>query len=40
MHRLEATESKVQDLYTDPTPRQSQLIKLFGLDESTYRKKK
>lgn len=39
-HRLEVARNEVQDLYTDPTPLQSQLIKLFGIVDTAYGKKK
>ncbi len=35
-HRLVTEDGAQQDLYTDPTPLQHQLIKLFGNDASTY----
>jgi len=35
-HRLETNGSSPQDLYTDPNPLQSQLIKLFGITEINY----
>jgi len=39
-HRLVTEDGAQQDLYTDPTPLQRQLIKLFGNDPSTYGRKK
>jgi transposase len=39
-HRLVTEDGAQQDLYTDPTPLQRQLIKLFGNDASTYGRKK
>ncbi len=38
-HRLVTEDGAQQDLYTDPTPLQHQLIKLFGNDASTYGRK-
>jgi transposase len=35
-HRLQTNTGEYQDLYTDPTPIQRQLIKLFGMTPSTY----
>ena len=35
-HRLETNSGSTLDLYTDATPVQSQLIKLFGFDLNTY----
>lgn len=35
-HRLTTDDGASQDLYTDPTPLQRQLIKLFGLQPKTY----
>lgn len=38
-HRLITDDGTYQDLYTDPTPLQIQLIKLFGNDSATYGRK-
>ena len=38
-HRLVTEDGAQLDLYTDPTPLQRQLIKLFGTDASTYGRK-
>jgi transposase len=35
-HRLTMPDGSMQDLYTDPTPIQHQLVKLFKLDPATY----
>lgn len=35
-HRLTTDDGASQDLYTDPTPLQRQLIQLFGLQPKTY----
>lgn len=39
-HRLETNGAPTQDLCTDPTPLQSQIIKLFGISEINYGRKK
>lgn len=39
-HRLKTDDGYHQDLYTDPTPIQSQLIKLFGFKPSDYGRSK
>ncbi len=39
-HRLETNGSSPQDLSTDPTPLQSQLIKLFSIAGANYGRKK
>lgn len=38
-HRLVTEDGAQQDLYTDPTPLQHQLIKLFGDETATYGRK-
>ena len=38
-HRLQTDDGAYQDLYTDPTPIQGQLIKLFGMTPPTYGRK-
>jgi transposase len=38
-HRLQTDDGAYQDLYTDPTPIQGQLIKLFGMTPSNYGRK-
>ena len=35
-HRLQTDAGTYQDLYTDPTPIQGQLIKLFGMNPANY----
>ncbi len=39
-HRLEQAGGKREDLYTDATPLQSELIKLLGMDPTSYGRKK
>jgi len=39
-HRLETPAGEIQDLYTDATPLQSQLISLLAMPESEYGRKK
>ena len=39
-HRLETDGSKREDFYTDATPIQSDLIKLFGMDPQSYGRQK
>ena len=38
-HRLVTEDGAKQDLHTDPTPLQHQLIKLFGIEAATYGRK-
>jgi transposase len=38
-HRLVTEDGAKQDLHTDPTPLQNQLIKLFGIEAATYGRK-
>ena len=35
-HRLTQADGTTQDLYTDPTPIQRQLMKLFRMQPTTY----